>query len=354
MEDNPDPELSELFLYNNTNKLGVTLNLETPQGREIFKKLAAWADILIEDQAPGEMKRLGLDYETLKQINPDLVMASITPFGQNGPYRDYKSYYLNTFHASGIGYLLPANSLNAEREPIKAGGYLGEYDIGACAAISIMAAYYWRRFAGGTGQYIDVSKQEALMALERQNLICYYEWGKSPTRMDCNYHNIRDITIQCRDGAYVKIVIHPDKQWEGLCRALGNPEWTKQEMFSSNDRRVDSFKQMNYYLSEEAKKYDADEFFSMIQTEGTACAPICSAEWVFHSPQSAAREFYREIDHPKAGKQMYPGLPYKLKDSLKGDNTGAPLLGQHNDEVYCGRLEYSKQDLVKFKEAGVI
>ena len=354
MGDNPDPELSGLFLYNNTNKMGVTLNPETAIGREIFKRLIAGADILVEDQAPGEMKRLGLGYEILKQINPDLVVASITPFGQDGPYRDYKAYYLNTFHAGGAGYLLPANSLNFDREPIKAGGYLGEYDIGACAAISILAAYYWRRFAGGTGQYIDISKQEALLALERQNLACYYEWGRSPTRADCNYHNIRDTTIRCRDGVYVKIVLHPERQWEGLRRALGSPEWSMREMFSTNDSRVDHFEELNAHLTEEAQKYDAYEFFSKIQDEGTACAPICSAEWVFNSPQSKARNFYTEIDHPRAGKHMYPGLPYKLPGSLYGDNTGAPLLGQHNEEVYCGRLGYSRQDLIKFKEAGVI
>jgi crotonobetainyl-CoA:carnitine CoA-transferase CaiB-like acyl-CoA transferase len=353
-DDIPDPNLSELFLYNNTNKMGVTLNLETSEGRDILKKLVAGADIFVEDRAPGEMARLGLGYEVLKEVNPDLIMVSITPFGQDGPYRDYKAYYLNTFHAAGMGYLLPANSPNSDREPIKAGGYIGEYDIGACAAISVMAAYYWRRYAGGTGQYIDISKQDALIALERQNLIDFYDKGKSPTRMDRYDQIIREATVCCRDGVYVKIVLHPDRQWNGLCRALDNPEWTKLAIFGDPPLRKKNFEQLDAYLSAEVLKYDGEELFSKIQAEGTAGAPIYSAEKVFTSPQSKARDFFAEIDHPRAGKHMYPGLPYKLRISPPGGNVGAPILGQHNEEVYCGRLGYSKQDLVKLKEAGII
>ena len=351
LHNEPNPECSSVFLYNNTNKMGVTLNLESPTGREIFKKLAAQADILLEDGAPGEMKRLGLDYEVLREINPGLIMASITPFGQDGPYRDYKCYDLNMYHASGAGYVLPANSPNADREPIKGGGYVGESDVGACASVSILGALFWRE-AGGTGQYIDISKQEAEMALERMNIVRYYELGKSPSRVKIN--RLRDTLLQCKDGGYVKVVVHPDKQWQGVVRALGNPEWAQQEIFSNHKSREKNFEVLTDYLSEEAKKYGTDELFDKIQAEGTACAPVCSAEQVFKSPQTKARDFYVEIDHPVAGKLMYPGLPFKLTNGAPTGNCGAPLLGQHNEDVYCGRLGYSKQDLTKLREAGVI
>jgi crotonobetainyl-CoA:carnitine CoA-transferase CaiB-like acyl-CoA transferase len=355
LDDIPDQELSGLYLYNNTNKMGVTLNLESQSGRDIFKNLIVGADILVEDRAPGEMKRMGLDYETLKQTNPGLIMASITPFGQDGPYRDYKAYYLNTFHASGAGYLLPAGSPDATREPIKAGGYVGEYDAGVCAALGILAAYYWRRYAGGTGQYIDVSKQEAEMTIERQNLIRYYELGKSVTRVKSNgVRDTHDTLLRCRDGGYIKIVLNPERQWEGLCKALGNPEWTKMEIFSDNNLRVVNFAELKGYLDEETLKYDTDEFFARIQAAGTACAPVCSAEQAFHSPQFKARDYFLEIDHPRAGRRQYPGLPYKLQNAHPRNHTGAPLLGQHNEEIYCGRLGYTGQDLAKLKEAGVI
>jgi len=349
--DNPDPELSGVFLYNNTNKKGVTLNLETPQGREIFKKLVVDADVFVEDRPPGEMKRLGLGYEELEKLNPGLIMASITPFGQDGPYRDYKAYYLNTYHASGSGYVLPASSPNADREPLKGGGYIGESDVGVCAAVGILGALYWR-YCGGSGQYIDISRQEAEMALERIEIMRYYETGKSPSRVKTT--RLRDVSVLCRDGGYLKFVLHPEKQWTGVCNALGNPEWTKQEKFSTGSNREANFRELEGYLSGEAKKYDTEELFFMVQAEGTACAPICSAEQVYKSPQTKARNFYVEMDHPAAGKLKYPGLPYKLSTAGVTDNFGAPLLGQHNEEIYCDRLGYGKAELVKLREAGII
>jgi crotonobetainyl-CoA:carnitine CoA-transferase CaiB-like acyl-CoA transferase len=165
---------------------------------------------------------------------------------------------------------------------------------------------------------------------------------------------IRETIVRCRDGVYLKIVLHPDNQWDGLCKALNDPEWAKLEMFSDPALRRDHSDQMDAYLSAEALKYDGEELFSKIQANGTACAPIYSAEKVFTSPQSKARDFFVEIDHPLAGKHMYPGLPYKVRNAPAGGNVGAPMLGQHNEEVYCGRLGYTRQDLVKLKEAGVI
>ena len=349
--DNVDSELSGLYLYNNTNKKGITLNLETGRGREIIKKLISEADVFIEDKKPGEMERLGLSYDILKHMNPSLIMASISPFGQYGPYRDYKAYGLNTYHSSGAGYVLPSASPNADREPIKGGGYVGESDIGSSAALSIVGALFWRN-AGGTGQYIDISKQESEMALERMNIVRYYMLGTSPSRVGVN--RVRDTLLKCRDGGYVIVVLYPKKQWDGLVEALGTPEWTQEEKFSRRELRDANFKDLKLYLGEEALKYDTEELFFKIQAHGTACAPICSAEQVYNSPQTKAREFFIEMDHPKAGKLMYPGIPYKLSKSAPENNHGAPLLGQHNEEVYCSRLGYSKEDLIKFKASGII
>lgn len=350
LHDDPNPELSGLFLYHNTNKKGVTLNLESEKGREIFKELIKEADVLVEDTRPGTMEGYGLAYSVLKELNPSLIMASITPFGQTGPYRDYKSYYLNTYHASGAGYVLPAASPNADREPIKGGGYVGESDIGVYAATGIMGAVYWRE-CGGTGQYIDISRQEALMCLERMNIVRYYMIGKSPSRVGVN--RVRDTLVQCKDGGYIIIVLYPEKQWQGIMEALGYPEWSKEEIFSTQKLRDTHFDEVKKHLREEALKYDTEELFFKIQKAGTACAPICSAEQVYNSPQTKAREFFEEIDHPAAGKLMYPGLPYKLSTMTPKDNFGAPLLGQDNEEIY-GALGYAKEDIVRLKEAGVI
>ena len=351
LNDVADPELSGLYLYNNTNKKGVTLNLESATGREIFKKLMAEADIFIEDQAPGRLAELGLGYDELEKINPRLIMASITPFGQDGPYCDFKSYYLNTYHSSGGGYVLPAASPNADREPVVGGGYVGESDAGVNAAVSIMSALFWRE-SGGSGQYIDISKQESQMALERVNIVRFYELGKSPTRYEVN--RVRDTLVHCKDGGYVMIVLHPENQWRGVVEALGNPEWANDDKFNNPKGRETNFGELKVKLNEEAAKYDTNDLFSMIQAKGTACGPANSAKQVFNSPQKKARDYFTTIDHPKAGPLSYPDLPCSNLSISKTEGKGAPLLGQHNEEIYCTGLGYSKQDVLKLKEAGVI
>lgn len=350
LHDEVNPETSGIFLYENTNKKGITLNLETQTGREIFKKLVAETDILLEDTKAGTMESLGLGYEELKKLNPGLIMASITNFGQYGPYRDYKAYNLNNYHASGAGYVLPAASPNADREPIKGGGYVGETDIGACTSVAIMGALYYRE-NGGTGQYIDISRQEAEMALERMNIVRYYMLGTNPSRVGIN--RVRDTLLECKDGGYVMVVLYPQKQWDGLVRALGTPAWTQEERFLEQKIRDKHFYEMRDLLREEAKKYTSLELFSMIQAEGTACAPVCSAEQTFNSPQTKAREFFEEIDHPVAGKLMYPGIPYKMSATAPTDNVGAPTLGQNNEEI-LSKLGYSRQEIVSLAQSGVI
>jgi CoA:oxalate CoA-transferase len=351
LHDTADPELSGLFLYLNTNKLGVTLNLDSTTGRDLFKKLIAKADILVEDQEPGKLEKQGLNYDVLKTVNPSIIMTSVTPFGQSGPYRHYKSYYLNTYHASGAGYVLPTASPNADREPLRGGGYVGECDIGVSASVGILGALYWRR-AGGTGQFIDISKQEAEMALERVNIVRYFELGRNPNRYELTH--IRDTLVRCRNGGYVMVVMYPEKQWRGLSEALGNPEWTKDAKFNTVKARESNFAELKIHLKEEALKYDTEDLFHKVQSNGTACAFVCSAQQVFNSPQMKARNFFIEVEHPAAGKLMYPGHPYIFSKTPSCNHRGAPLMGQHNEEVYCNRLGYTKQDLVKLREAGDI
>ena len=189
------------------------------------------------------------------------------------------------------------------------------------------------------------------MCLERMNIVHYYMIGKSPSRVGVN--RVRDTLVQCKDGGYIIIVLYPEKQWQGIMEALGYPEWSKEQIFSTQKLRDTHFDEVKKHLREEALKYDTEELFFKIQKAGTACAPICSAEQVYNSPQTKAREFFEEIDHPAAGKLMYPGLPYKLSTMTPKDNFGAPLLGQDNEEIY-GALGYAKEDIVRLKEAGVI
>lgn len=349
--DVPDSETSGLFLYLNTDKLGITLDLETAEGRDIFKKLIADADVLVEDKPPGEMERLGLDYESLKKINPSLIMTSITPFGQDGPYRNYKAYHLNLCHGSGQGYMLPMNSTNFDREPVRGPGLSAEYDGGMSAAVATMAAVYWRRH-GGTGQHIDVSKQQSTMHLERSQLRRFIDTGKSPNRTGMG--RLLESLVQCKDGNYVILILSSEKQWQGLFQAMGRPDWGTREPFNSQAGRSANYPELRDRLAAWAKNYTAQEVFDKVQGYLSACAPANTAEQFFNSPQTAARGYLVEVDHPVAGKLKYPGFPYQFSNVAARTRGGAPLLGQHNEEVLCNRLRYTRQDLVKLKQAGVI
>lgn len=355
LHDIPHPERSGLFLYLNTNKLGITLNLNSVTGKVIFKRLIASADILFEDRPPGEMEELGLGYDTLKEINPRLIMTAITPFGQTGPYRDYKAYYLNTYHASGAGYLLPGGSIQPDRGPIKGPGLLGEYDAGLSAALATLGALYWRG-ASGFGQYIDVSKQETLMALEKMEFARFQSDGKSPSRNPAMRHPHPHGWIRSKDGGYVLLQAGPqrDDQWRILMELMGNPEWEKDEMFSTEEKRREHAIDLRERMAEWARDYTADELFHAAQGKKLPAAAVNSPEDFLGSPQVEARGFLVEIDHPVAGKLKYPSRPYQFSQTPWRVERPAPLIGQHNEEVFGNRLGYTKQDLVKMRETGVI
>jgi crotonobetainyl-CoA:carnitine CoA-transferase CaiB-like acyl-CoA transferase len=209
-DDLPHPERSGLFLYLNTSKRGITLSLETEAGRRIFRKLVASADILIEDRTPGELERMGLGYPELSKLNPRLIVTSITPFGQSGPHRGYRSHHLNRYHSGGFSsffYMLEGD----ERPPLKGGGYLGEYDGGLTAAVGTLAAVVSRRRTG-RGQHLDVSNQEAMMCLERVDI---GRMRNNPARWRPNVGGL----TEAKDGYFVITPIE-NHQWRGLMRAM--------------------------------------------------------------------------------------------------------------------------------------
>jgi crotonobetainyl-CoA:carnitine CoA-transferase CaiB-like acyl-CoA transferase len=329
-DDQPDPEASGLFLYLNTNKRGVTLDLTAPDGREAFLRLISDGDVLVEDRPPGELKRLGLDYDTLKQVNPALIVTSVTPFGQTGPYSGYKAHYLNTFHASGQGYLLPMNSPDRSREPVRGAHYLGEYDAGLSAAIATLGALYWRG-AGGTGQHIDISKQHAVMHLEKSQLRRYVDDGVSPDRTGMG--RLLETLVKGKDGLYVVIILSSEIQWRGLFEAMGRPAWGAAPPFDTQAGRSAHYPELRALLQKWADDYTADEIFHKIQACRSACAPVYTAEQFVNSEQIASRDFLVEIEHPAAGKLRYPGRAYQFSNLPERPNRPAPLLGQHNEEV---------------------
>ena len=350
LQDNPHPELSGLFLYLNTNKLGVTLDVTTNTGKNILIDLIKQTDIFVEDRPPAMMEELGLTYEDLRKVNPKLVMTSITPFGQTGPYRDYKAYELNSYHAGGEGYLLPTQSPDLSREPVKGGGLAGDCVCGLSAAIATLAAAY-RMGATGLGQHIDVSKQDVLMTMALLEVAMFANMGIVRNRIERPL--LMPTPMECQDG-YIMVSALTDREWGSVVEFMGNPAWAEDEKFSQWLSRHLSGDEINPPVREFVKQYKKEELFHQLQNKAIAAAPVNTAEDLVKSPQTEARGFFAEIDHPKAGKLKYPTAPYKFSRTPWKAERAAPLIGEHNEFVYCDRLGYDKRDLVAMKEAGII
>ena len=351
-EDVPHQEKSGLFLFLNTNKQSVTLDPATPSGRELFHKLAVKADVLVEDTTPGTMEKLELDYGSLRKTNPGLVFVSITPYGQYGPRAGWKAHHVNTFHASGEGYTLPGGatfSVFPDRAPVVAGVHLGEYDAGLIAASGAVAALYAREI-WGTGQHVDVSKQESTLGMNRLMLTQAQADGEV---VDRSRSYVYGGIFPCRDG-YVMIYPREDRQWNALVKIMGKPELAESEYFCTRDARIQHAGEVNRLIAQWTANLGKDEIYSRVAPSGCPTALFATSEDVYRSPQLQARQFFSSLDHPQAGKLLYPGLPYKLANASPDPARPAPLLGQHNAEVFCDELGLSHDELSGLRKGSVV
>jgi CoA:oxalate CoA-transferase len=350
LNDTPDPETSGLFLYLNTNKLSITLDIKTTTGRNILKELIKQSDILVEDNPPELMQKLGLTYAELKKINPRLVMTSITPFGQTGPYRDYKALEMNLYHAGGEGYLLPIQSPDPSREPVKGGGLVGDCVCGLSAAIATLSAAYCMGETG-VGQHIDVSKQDVLQTMVLLEVAMFANMGIVRNRL--RRPLLMPIPMECQDG-YIMISALTNREWQDLKKVMGNPAWAADERFNVWITRHTNGDEINPHIRAWVKPHKKDELFRKLQENALVASPVNTSEDLVKSPQMESRGFFVNVEHPKAGKLKYPTVPYRFSHTPSRIERPAPLLGQDNDIIYCERLGYSKEEVTKLKETGVI
>ncbi len=346
----PDQEASGLFLYLNTNKLGITLDVQTSSGRNVFEDLIAQTDILIEDWPPGCAEEAALTYAKLREVNPRLVMTSITPYGQAGPYRDYKAYELNCVHAGGEGYMMPIESDYPDREPLKGGGLVGDCVCGLSACLATLAAVYGAR-ATGSGQHVDVSKQDVLMTLVGLEVAMYTYTGVVRNRR--RRAAMTAIPFKCRDG-HVHISAFGDRDWQTLIGLMGRTDWQNDEGFSNVTKRWGRSDEIDRGIGDWVADQDKEHLFHELQKQAVAAVPVNTSEDLLNAPQLRARGFFVEIDHPGAGRLEYPSTAYRLSETPLQYARSAPLLGQHNDLVLCERLGLTRESVVRLAEAGVV
>lgn len=352
VDDVPHIEKSLYFLYRNANKHGITLNLEVPDGQAIFKKLVKTADVLVETYPPGYMESLGLDYPALKEINPGLVMASISEFGQTGPYRDRKGSDIVDFAMSAtmIGSGFP------EKAPCNLPGTPSSDAASLIAAISIVLSLYSRGNTGA-GQYIDVSVHESARVGLYPWMIPIYSYNINPDtpppapegRLGAAVYPV----YPCKDG-YVRVIALTPRQWDSLVRVLGEPEVLSLPEWRDFIYRIGNAADLYAIMLEFTTNYTMEELFDAGHREGVPIVPIYDVAGFIASPHTKARKFFVEMEHPLAGKFDFPGPPYKWTETPCKTRRPAPCLGEHNEKVYCQQLGFSKGDLSALRRAGVI
>ena len=352
LEDNPHPEGSGLFLYLNTDKLGITLNLETPTGRSIFEALIKDADILVENNRPRQTERLGLNYERLKGINPRLIMTSITPFGYTGPYRDYKGTDLTAFQAGGLGSITPRPGAGQPDEgPLRMRGHFADFLAGLDAAAGTMCVLFERDLSGH-GQHLDISAQESIAVSVGTNLAYESYQGFTKSRVGAApYQPVA--TMACKDG-YIDIQCMTEEQWQRLVGLMGNPDWARMEIFKDVFARAENWEALEPLITSWLMGKGKQEFYREAQAKGVPSAPVNTPADLLSSEHFAARNFFIELEHPKTGRLKYPGPSLRLSQTPPRVNCRAPLLGEHNEEIYCRRLGYSQQELAKMRNDGII
>jgi CoA:oxalate CoA-transferase len=343
-------EQSLYFLGLNRAKKSLTLNLKKEEGKEIFKELVREFDVIIENFRPGTMDKLGLGYEVLKKLKPDLIYAASSGFGRTGPDSKKPAYDLLAQARGGIMSITGWPDV----PPTRVGMSTGDITAGMFTAIAVNAALYHREKTG-EGQLIDVAMLDSQVAILENALARYQVEGVSPTPIGNRHPALAPFQVfEAKDDNFI-LAIGNDKLWANFCRAVGKEEWITHKDFTTNTDRTNNLKKLTFHLSELFKTKNAGEWIDMIEAEGVPCGPINNIERVMQDSQVHARNMIVEVDDEKAGTIKIAGNPMKMS-SLPDEKKRKPVpqLGEHTCEILQKYLGYSPQQLEQLKEAGVI
>ena len=344
--DDPDPEKSLTFLYLNTNKKSVTLDPSSISGRNLFHRLVADADVLVENHPPTKAKELGLDYESLAKVNPGLVVTSISPFGQTGPYHDYQATDIVTYALSGLMY----HSGDSDQPPLRNVLDQSFYVAGANGAAATQIALF-ARLSSGEGQHVDVSAAECLGAHLVQPLPFYNYMGAIKGRRPVRGAGFEEL-MPARDG-YVAPSVQGSRPWEVIANLIGLEE-LQDEKFATGAGRIAHGEELKELLTRGLAQWDRMPLFLASGEARLVFGMAQDAGDLVECPHLEAREFFVDVDHPVVGPAKHPGLAVRLPGETLTPTQPAPLLGQHNTEIFVQELGYSPEELVSLRQLGVI
>ncbi len=341
------------FLLFGRSKLSFTVDLRKPEGVEVFKRLIAVSDVLIESNSPPLMPRLGLDYPQLKVVNPALIMLRVPGYGLSGPYRD-RLAMAPTLEAF-TGHVLLKGYAGTDPSTTPTAGITCDGAAGAALAVAALAALYFRKRTG-KGQLVEVAQVENFMPMLGEFYMDYAFnkrlpkaiGNRHPTAAPCGCYPCAG------QDQWVDITVHDDEEWQGFCRALGDPAWTRDPELATVVGRYGKQDEMDRELSEWTRARDRYDIMHLLQRQGVPCGPVLSCKDVYSDPHLLARGHFQAVAHPEAGTHLHPVPPWKMSRTPVPIRSASPLLGQHNEYVYKEVLGYSDDAYARLEADGHI
>ncbi|GGC73859.1 CaiB/BaiF CoA transferase family protein [Undibacterium terreum] len=341
------------YLAANRGKQAITVDISSDEGQQIIRELALQSDIVLENYKVGQLKKYGLDYDTLKELKPDLIYCSITGFGQTGPYAHRAGY---DFIVQGMGGFM---SLTGERDdlpgggPQKAGVAIADLMTGMYATIAVMAALS-HRDRTGEGQYIDMALLDVQVAMLANMNTNYLASGVAPKRWGNAHPNIVPYQTFATSDGHIIVAAGNDSQYTKFVQAGGRPELADDPLYLTNPRRVAHRDQLVPLLMEMVAQKTKQEWIDLLEAAGVPCGPINNLDEVFDNPQVVARDMLMELPHPSAGKVRLVGSPMKMSVTPAQALSAPPLLGQHTSEVLGNLLGYDEEKLANLRTRKII
>lgn len=344
-----NPDGSALFIHTNTGKMSITLNLQHPKAVGIVRRLVEKVDIVAENFTPGVMARLGLGYEKLRAIKPDIIMASSSIYGQTGPKRSFSGFG-NAGAAISGHYMLTGWP---DREPVSPGIAYADVVQPVFTVIAILAALDYRRRTG-KGQYIDCTQVETMVQFISPAMLDFFSNGTVPSRMGnrSTYAAPHGIFPCKGEDSWCAIVVFDDAEWKNLCAAMGEPSWAREERFSTFPARKAHEDELEELIARWTVLFERDELSRKLQEAQVTAGPVQDGSDIDSDPQLRQRELYVKLNHPVAGECNHPGQPVKLSDTPIHLRT-APCLGEHNSRIYKEFLGMTDDEYKDLFEEGV-
>jgi crotonobetainyl-CoA:carnitine CoA-transferase CaiB-like acyl-CoA transferase len=349
--DQPDPEKSGLFIYLNTNKRGVTADLGKPEGRELLGRLLEKADILIHNVPPYERAGQGLDSALLCAEYPGLIVTSISMYGDRGPRANWRGYELNASNAGGWAYLSPGASPYPELPPLKPFGAQCDFQGGAHAALTSLAAVR-HKLHTGKGQAIDVCEQEVIASMLEMNFMHWTYAGRETSRLGSRALGPWFLA-DCQDGKIFALAVE-EEQWKRLVQLMGNPEWANEEIFKDRMSRAQNMDALKVLMSEWIASWKVTDLYKAAQEHRVPFAPVNTMRQMYESDHLHERKYFVQFEQPGVGKLTLPGAPSQYNKIKWALRRPAPRLGEQNEEVFCGEFGVPREHLAQLRQTGVV